>query len=162
MKVNFKPKFPINKIHLKKPSVIASHIYKRTMSLSWTKSSQWVSIGICCMCPLGVIGQHPFMLMLWLTILSLKTYLDHYSDVMISAMASQITSLSIVYWIVSLGTDQRKHQSSISLAFVRGIHQWPVNSPHKGPVMWKMYPFGDVIICPQEDESCGYCLCSCS
>ena len=31
-------------------------------------------------------------------------------------------------------TDQRKHQSSASLAFVRGIHRSPVNSPHKGPV----------------------------
>ena len=31
------------------------------------------------------------------------------------------------------GTDQRKHQSSASLAFVRGIHRWPVDSPHKGP-----------------------------
>ena len=26
------------------------------------------------------------------------------------------------------GADQRKHQSSASLAFVRGIHRWPVNS----------------------------------
>ena len=32
------------------------------------------------------------------------------------------------------------------LAFVRGIHRWLVNSPHKGPVAWKMFPFDDVII----------------
>ena len=51
-----------------------------------------------------------------------------------SAMASQITSLTIVYSTVYTGADQRKHQSSASLAFVRGIHRWPVNSPHKGPV----------------------------
>ena len=44
------------------------------------------------------------------------------------------------------GTDQRKHQSSASLAFVRGIHRWPVNSPHKGPVTRKMFPFYDVIM----------------
>ena len=50
------------------------------------------------------------------------------------AMASQITSLTIVYSIVYSGGDHRKHQSSASLAFVRGIHRWPVNSPHKGPV----------------------------
>ena len=42
--------------------------------------------------------------------------------------------------------DQRKHQSSASLAFVGGIHRWPVNSPHKGPVTRKMFPFDDVIM----------------
>ena len=42
--------------------------------------------------------------------------------------------------------DQRKHQRSASQAFVRGIHHWPVNSPHKGPVMRKMFPFDDVIM----------------
>ena len=42
--------------------------------------------------------------------------------------------------------DQRKHKSSASLAFLRGIHRWPVNSPHKGPVTRKMFPFDDVII----------------
>ena len=44
------------------------------------------------------------------------------------------------------GTDQRKHQSSASLAFVREIHRWPVISPHKGPVTRKMFPFDDVIM----------------
>ena len=63
-----------------------------------------------------------------------------------SVMASQITSLTIVYATVYSGADQRKHQSSASLAFVRGIHRWPVNSRHKGPVTWKMSPFDDVII----------------
>ena len=55
-----------------------------------------------------------------------------------TAIASQITSLTIVYSTVYLGTDQRKHQSSASLAFVRGIHRWPVNFPHKGPVTRKL------------------------
>ena len=59
------------------------------------------------------------------------------------AMASQITSLTIVYSIVYSGAGQRKHQSSASLAFVQGIHRWPVNSPHKGPVTRKMFPFDD-------------------
>ena len=44
------------------------------------------------------------------------------------------------------GADQRKHQSSASLAFVRGIHRRPVNSPHKGPVTRKVFPFDDVIM----------------
>ena len=62
------------------------------------------------------------------------------------AMASLITSLTIVYSTVYSGTDHRKHQSSASLAFVRGIHRWPVNSSHKGPVTRKMFPFDDVIM----------------
>ena len=49
-----------------------------------------------------------------------------------SAMASQNTILTIVYSTVYLGTDQRKHQSSASLAYVQGIQRLPVNSPHKG------------------------------
>ena len=61
-------------------------------------------------------------------------------------MASQITDVLNVCSIVYSGTDQRKHQSSASLALVRGIHRWPVNSPHKEPVTWKMFPFDDVII----------------
>ena len=70
----------------------------------------------------------------------------HYSDFIMGAMASQITSLSIVYPTVYSGTDQRKHQGSASLAFVRGIHRWSVDSPHKRPVTWKMFPFDDVIM----------------
>ena len=59
---------------------------------------------------------------------------SHYSDVILDEMASHITSLTIVYSTVYTATDQRKHQSSASLAFVQGIHQGPVNSPHKWPV----------------------------
>ena len=61
-------------------------------------------------------------------------------------MASRITSLMILCWTVDSGADQRKHQSSASLAFMRVIHQWPVNYPHKGPVTRKMFPFDDVIM----------------
>ena len=61
-------------------------------------------------------------------------------------MASQITSLTIAYSTVYSDADQRKNQSSESLAFVWGIHQSPVNSPHKGLVTRKMFPFDDVII----------------
>ena len=64
----------------------------------------------------------------------------------LGGMASQITSLTIVYSSVYSGADQRKHQSSASLAFVRGIHHSPVTSPHKGPVTRKMFPFCDVIM----------------
>ena len=74
----------------------------------------------------------------------------HYSDVIMDTMASQITSLAIVYSTVYSGTDQRKHQSSAALAFVWGIHRWPVNSPPKRPVTRKRIPFDDVIM---ENES---------
>ena len=71
-----------------------------------------------------------------------------YTDVIVSAMASQITSFPIVYSTVYSDADQRKHQSSASLAFVRGIHRWPLNSAHKGPVTRKMFSFDDVIMVP--------------
>ena len=70
----------------------------------------------------------------------------HYNDDIMGAMTSQITSLTIIYSTIYLGADQRKHQSSASLAFVWGIHRWQVNSPHKWPVTRKMFPFDDVIM----------------
>ena len=63
---------------------------------------------------------------------------NYYSDVIMGAVASQITSLTIVYSTVYSGADQRKQQSSAKLAFV--------NSPHKWPVTRKMVPFDDVIM----------------
>ena len=57
----------------------------------------------------------------------------HYSDVIMGTMASQITSLAILYSTVYSGAHKKTHQSSASLAFVRGIHRWLVNSPHKSP-----------------------------
>ena len=70
----------------------------------------------------------------------------HYNDVIMGSVASQITSLTIVYSAVYWGADQRKHQSSASLAFVRVVHQGPVNSPHKWSVTRKMFPFDDVMM----------------
>ena len=78
---------------------------------------------------------------------AIKLYhcLRNCSDVTMDAMASQITSLTVVYSTVYSGAD-KKNQSSASLAFVRGIHRWPVNSAHKGTVTRKMFPFDDVIM----------------
>ena len=73
----------------------------------------------------------------------------HYSDVIMDVMASKITNLTIVYSTVYSGAGQRK-QSSASLAFVWGIRRWPVNSPHKGPVTHKIFPFDDVIMQAKE------------
>ena len=88
----------------------------------------WISM------PQTVFGRH----LLW--------GLLHKRDVIMGAVASQITSLAIVYSNVYSGADQRKYQSSASPAFVRGIHRWPVNSPHKWPVTRKTFPFDDVIM----------------
>ena len=49
-----------------------------------------------------------------------------------SIMASQITDNSTVCSTICSGAHQRKLQSSMSLVFLRGIHRWPVDSPHKG------------------------------
>ena len=68
-----------------------------------------------------------------------------------NAMASQITCVSIVCSIVYSGTDQRKQQSSASLSFVRGIHWWPVDSPHKVPVTPKCSPLM-TSTCMHEEE----------
>ena len=88
-------------------------------------------------------AQHVLFCIMWAL---WPTEAGHHSDAIMTTMASQITSLTIVYSIVYSYTDQRKHQSSSSLAFVRGIHRGPVNSPHKGPVTRKMFPFDDVIM----------------
>ena len=57
----------------------------------------------------------------------------HYSDVIMGTMASLIPSLTgVVYSTVHPGADQRKHQSSTSLAFVWGIHRRSVNSRTNG------------------------------
>ena len=74
------------------------------------------------------------------------------------AIASQITSLTIVYSTVYSDADQRIHQSSASLAFVWGIHRGPVNSPHKWPVTRKMFPFDDVIMTIPESAACRNCV----
>ena len=70
----------------------------------------------------------------------------HCNDVIMSAMASQITSLTVVYSTVYSSTDQRKHQSSASLAFVLWIHRSLVNSPHKSSYAEFFFPFDDVIM----------------
>ena len=76
----------------------------------------------------------------------ISTRRTHYCDVMMDTVASQITSLTVAHSTVYWDADQRKHQSSASLAFMRGIHRGPVNSPHKWPVTRKMFPLDDVIM----------------
>ena len=99
---------------------------------------------VCCFADITQMGMHKkvcqttSLCRCWLVIPI------HYSDIIMGANASQITNHTIVYSTVYSDANQRKRQSSASLAFARGIHRWPVNSPHKGPVTRKMFPFYDV------------------
>ena len=72
-----------------------------------------------------------------------------------SGMASQISGVSNVCWTICLGADQRKHQSCALLAFVRGIHRWPVDSPHKGLVTQKMFLLRHIV-----NETLWHCSCT--
>ena len=92
--------------------------------------------------PVCLAYSTALLLMIWWH----KEPVHHYGDVIMGTTASQITSLRVVYSTVYSDADLIKHQSSASLAFVRGIHRGPVNSPHKWPVTQKMFPFDDVIM----------------
>ena len=70
----------------------------------------------------------------------------HYNDVIMFAMASQITSLTIDYSTVNSWRRSKKTSKLYVTGLVRGIHRRPVNSPNKGPVTWKMFSFDDVIM----------------
>ena len=62
-----------------------------------------------------------------------------------TTMASQITSLTLVYLTVYSGADQRKHQSSESPAFVRGIHRIPAQmacNAENVSIRWRHHVFG--------------------
>ena len=85
----------------------------------------------------------------------------HYSDVTMGTVASQITSITIVCATIYSDADQRKHQSSASLAFVRGIQRSPVNSTHKGPATRKMFSFDDVdmlMLGCSQGFNCFFCI----
>ena len=133
----------------------ASKVYAQLMTddVTFVTSSLigWVHTGASphnsCRCPPNRdqdISNHHVNFFFYETIILVHGSYDHYNDVIIGAITSQITSFTIVYSTVYSGADQRKHQSSVSLAFVRGIHRWPVNSPHKWPVTRKMFSFDDI------------------
>ena len=103
----------------------------RTIIIAWHKQFRFCRLWVLNTLPLS--SQHSC------------TYV-YYSDVIIGTMASYITGITIVFSTVYSGADQRKHQSSTSMGFVRGIHRWPVHSPRKWPVTRKMFPFDDVIM----------------
>ena len=71
---------------------------------------------------------------------------SYYNNVIISAKAPQISGLMVIFSTVYSDADQRKYQSSASLAFVRGIHRWPVYDPQKKASNAEKFPFDDVIM----------------
>ena len=109
-------------------NVNAYTTFKGCVSIQFIVNLQWVKLShATCLCSYIVIFgmclvtcNHEYGLP------GCPTGLTHYDDVIMGAMASQITSLTIVNSIIYSGTDQRKHQSSASLAFVSGIHRGPV------------------------------------
>ena len=114
------------------------------------KASNWSdATNTIMLCSLNLVPPHNLALnqpYCCQTITRTAYFTAHYDDVIMGAIASQITSLTTVYSTVYSGADQSKYQSCASLAFVWGIHRWPVNSPHKWPVTRKMFPFDDVIM----------------
>ena len=99
--------------------------YKWCRKTLWSTTSRWYHL----QSPSGIMVNY-----------------KHYCDVIMGTMASRSTSLLIIYSTSHSGADHRKHQSSASLVFVRGIHRWTVNSPHKWSITRKMFPFVEVII----------------
>ena len=79
----------------------------------------------------------------WATLYCLLPH--HYSDVIMSAMASQINDVSII--LTRLCRRRSKKISKLRVTgLCEGIHRSPVNSPHKGSVTRKIFPFDDVIM----------------
>ena len=89
-----------------------------------------------------LVGQAPVLAGHVMYILSNGIYVNDYNDIRMSAMASQITDISILCLALCSGADQSIHQSSASLALVRVTGEFP----HKEPVTQKMFPFDDVIM----------------
>ena len=92
-----------------------------------------------------------------------KYFTTHYNGAIMGVMVSQITSISVSFSTVCSGADQRKHQSAMSLAFVRGIHWWPVNSQHKrasngeNVSIWWCHHDKKINKFPTTDVHCRWC-----
>ena len=140
-----------NKFDRENPSLLSKIIVNPSCHLSDLVQSWYLVVSFLQMnqkrCPICCLyGVHSLKEVLSFLPFILCSISCHYDDVIMTMLASQITSLTVVYSIVYSGVNQRKHQSSASLAFVREIHRGPVNFPHKWPVTRKMFPFDDVIM----------------
>ena len=101
-----------------------------------TSWSQWTSSGIVDFD--GLVFNHQGM--------NIHNADRHPTTLQLQWRHNECDDLTFVYSTIYSYADQRKHQSFASLAFVRGIHRWPVNSPHKGQVTRKVFPFDDLIM----------------
>ena len=77
----------------------------------------------------------------------------HYIDVIMTTMASQITSLTVVYSTVYSDADKKKTPKPLVTGLCAGNSPGPVNSPHKGPVTRKMFQFDDVIMLFSQNQT---------
>ena len=116
---------------------VPSMYHASVTTISANLQGDWDTVRCCLHVKIQQTGQH-------CSPVHIET--QHYNNVIVGALASQIICVSIVYSTVCSGEDQRKHRSFRSLAFVMEIHRWPVKSPHKGPVSQKMFPFDNVIL----------------
>ena len=85
------------------------------------------------------------------------TGLTHYSDVLMGVMASQITGVLIICPTVCSGADEKASKLRVT-GRCEGINRWPVDSPHKGPVSRKMFPFDDIIMHEHFSLLAGYVI----
>ena len=120
--------------------IVINVLYGISCHISWWYNDMETFSTLLSLCVRNAHGRHQWVL------LTNGKQCKYYNDVIMGTIASQITSLTTVYSAVYSDADQRKHQSSASLASVLGIHRGLVNSPHKWPVMRKMFPFDAVII----------------
>ena len=133
-----------------------SQCWPEAMSPCSVTTTQWIKLESCFqnifhICRYLSMGVYTIWWFLpWFIYVSISHQLlsrhIHHNDAIMGAIASQITSPTIVYLTVCSDADQRKHQSSASLAFVWEIHRGPLNFPHKWPVTQKMFPFDEVIM----------------
>ena len=72
-------------------------------------------------------------------------HLTHVFTKLMSSITSQFTGKSTVCSTICLGEHGGKHQSPRYWPCASGIHQWPMGSPHKGPVTRKAFPYDDVL-----------------
>ena len=137
-----------------------SRCWPRSLSSYGVIRPQWVNSAIIMIFPYFQVSYPRWHVELfWIseglatTIYSVTKFCTHWPSGKVTIISlqrrhSEHDGVSNVYSTVCPGAYQRQHQSSASLAFVRGIHRYqsPVNSPRKGPITREMFSFYDVIM----------------